>query len=160
MSIDLIAGENSIGAWLSGAFLIISSTITAVIASRRGWYPWIPFTIFFMLLAIDEKFMIHEAIKRKIVFSNFGKTSEPVYWIGEIPVILAACVGAVVAWILWKNVSRYHWLIAAGVIFGIASVTFDVLTLGVLWEDSFKLIGEMAICSVLVIELNHQLVRN
>src|SRR4051812_33029985 len=87
----IIGGENSVGSWMSGVLLVISSTLSAVIASKRRWYPWILFSVFFMLLAIDENFMIHEAIKRRIIFSNFERTNDAVYWIGEIPVVMAAC---------------------------------------------------------------------
>jgi len=151
--VQVIAGEDSAGSWMSGALLIISATTTAFIA-RRGWNPWFIFTIFFVLLAIDENFMIHEAIKRSIVFTSYEQTNQPGDWIGELPVIIAACVGAIVAWIMWKHIDKnMRWLIVVGVLFGAASVTFDVLAMGVLWEDSFKLIGELAVCCALVNEL-------
>jgi len=150
----IIGGEDSVGAWMSGTLLIISSTTTAIIASRRGWYPWMIFAVFFILLAIDENFMIHEAIKRHIVFVRYEASGDPVYWIGELPVIIAACIGAFVAWIMWRNVDRnVRWLIAAGVIFGSISVTMDVVAFGILLEDSCKLIGELAVASALVWEV-------
>jgi hypothetical protein len=153
----IIGGEDSIGSWMSGVLLVISSTLSGVIASKRTWYPWILLSLFFMLLAIDENFMIHEAIKRWIIFSNFETTHEPVYWIGEIPVVIAACFGAVVAWIMWRNADqRFRWLIIAGALSGAASVTIDVLSMGVIWEDSFKLLGELAITSLLTLEFQNK----
>ncbi|MEI9918874.1 MAG: hypothetical protein WDO14_08720 [Bacteroidota bacterium] len=153
----IIGGENSVGEWMSGVLLVISATVTAVDALRRGWRPWMIFSLFFILLAVDENFMIHEAIKRHIVFSSFEKTNHPIYWIGELPVILAACFGAVVAWMLWKNIDKgIRWLIPAGVIFEIASVTIDVMSAGVLWEDSLKLIGELCVTSALGYDVQKQ----
>src|ERR1041385_7841820 len=102
----IIGGEDSVGSWMSGVLLIISATITAIAVLKRGWWPWMIFTIFFILLAVDENFMIHEAIKRHIVFTTFESTKHPVYWKGELPVIFAACNGFVVAWIMWKNIDR------------------------------------------------------
>jgi hypothetical protein len=153
----IIGGEDSVGSWMSGTLLIISSTTTAIIASKRGWFPWIIFSLFFFLLAIDENFMIHEAIKRQIVFVRYEASGDPVYWIGELPVIIAACIGAVVAWVMWKNVDRQvRWLIITGVFFGAISVTMDVVAFGVLWEDSCKLIGELAVASALVWNVQKQ----
>jgi len=147
----IIGGENSVGSWISGVLLVISATATAIIASKFGWWPWLIFTVFFVLLAVDENFMIHEAIKRQIIFTSFERTNSPGYWRGELPVIFAACNGLVVAWIMWKSIDRnVRWLIVAGVIFGTTSVTIDVISAGVLWEDSFKLISELFIASALV----------
>jgi len=149
----IIGGEDSVGSWMSGVLLVISSTLSAVIASKRGWYPWILFSLFFILLAVDENFMIHEAIKRWIIFSNFEKTNEPVYWIGEIPVVAAAFFGAAVAWVMWRRVdARFRWLIIAGATFGSLSVTIDIFSMGVIWEDSFKSIGELAVACAMVME--------
>lgn len=153
----IIGGEDSVGSWMSGVLLVISSTLSAVIASMRRWYPWTLFSIFFMLLAIDENFMIHEAIKRWIIFTNFEKTNEPVYWIGEIPVVLAACFGIAIAWVLWKHTAgNVRWLIVAGGLFGAASVAIDVASSGIIWEDSFKLLGELSITNLLVLEFQNK----
>lgn len=158
---DFLVGEDSVGEWLSGALLIMSSTIAAIIASKRGWSPWAVFSVFFFLLAIDENFMIHEAIKRTIVFTSYEQTNQPVYWIGEIPVIIVACIGAIVAWIMWKNINKkFRWLIIVGVVFGTLSVIFDVLSLGVTWEDRFKLLGELAVACSLATEVQHDLIKN
>lgn len=147
----VIAGENSVGAWVSEVLLIISATTTAIIASKRGWYPWIVFSLFFILLAVDEHFMIHESLKMQLVFVAYEATSKPTYWLGELPVIVAACLGLVVAWIMWKHSDRQaRWLIIVGVAFGTISVIIDVLAAGVLWEDLCKLIGELAVTSALV----------
>jgi hypothetical protein len=153
----IVGGEDSAGSWMSGVLLTISATITAIIASKRGWWPWMMFSMFFILLAVDENFMIHEAIKRHIVFTTFESTNHPDYWKGELPVIFAACNGLVVAWIMWRNVdNRVRWLVVSGVIFGTTSVTIDVLSAGVLWEDSCKLIGELCVACALAWEVSRE----
>jgi hypothetical protein len=147
----IIGGEDSVGSWMSGVLLVISATTTAIMASKRGWWPWMIFSVFFILLAVDENFMIHEAIKRHIVFTTFESTDHPVYWKGELPVIFAACNGLLVAWIMWKHIDKsVRWMVVTGVIFGTTSVIIDVLSAGVLWEDSCKLIGELSVTSALV----------
>lgn len=159
--VSVIAGEDSVGSWMSGVLLVISSITTAFIASKRGWYPWAVFATFFMLLAIDENFMIHEAMKRMLVFTRYEATDHPVYWVGELPVMIAALIGAFVARIMSRNINRdLRWLIAGGVIFGTASVIIDVLTMGVLWEDGFKLIAELAVTCALVTEAQNIQNRN
>lgn len=151
--VAVIAGEKSVGSWMSGVLLIISSTTTVFIALKRGWYPWAVFAMFFMLLAIDENFMIHEAMKRMLVFTRYEATNQPVYWVGEIPVIIAAVAGAGVAWVMSRHVNRdLRWLIATGVLFGSASVIIDVFSIGVLWEDCLKLIAELSVTCALVTE--------
>ena len=153
----IIAGEDSVGSWMSGVLLIISAAVSANAASVRKPYPWLLFTIFFALLAVDENFMIHEGLKRWIVFSRFEATGEAVYWIGELPVIAGAFVGALVAFVMWRHVDqKARWLIALGVIFGLISVTMDVVAYGVVWEDSCKLIGELAVTSALVWDVQKQ----
>lgn len=152
--VRIIAGENSVGSWMSGVLLVISSTACAIISMRRGWYPWTLLSTFFILLAIDENFLIHESLKRKIVFVTYEQTNQAIYWLGELPVIGMAVVGMIVAWILWKHLQlSIRWLIPLGAFFGICSVTIDVLGLGVLLEDSLKLFAELAVACALVTEL-------
>lgn len=159
--VRIFAGEDSVGSWMSGVLLIISSTVAAAVALRRGWYPWFPFAIFFLLLAVDENFMIHEAMKRSIVFVTYERTNHAIYWMGELPVVVAAGIGAAVAWVLSRNIDRtLRWLIGIGVLFGSCSVVIDILSVGVFWEDSCKLAGELAVTCALVEELEGELSGN
>ncbi len=152
--VGVVAGEDSVGTWMSGVLLTISATICGLLSMKRSWYPWMIFCVFFMLLAIDEDFMIHESMKRWIIFSGYNQPKDPEYWMGEIPVVLGAVLGAVIASILWKNLNgTIRWLVPLAVLLGIASVVIDVMAAGALWEDSFKLLAEWAITSALVAEI-------
>ncbi len=147
----VVSGESSVGTWMSGVLLIISATLTLVLGMQKKWSPWLFITAFFILLAVDERFMIHEKLKEWIVFS-FKLTRED-FLIAEIPVILGAFLGAFIAVILWgemKNRSRVFLLFA--VTLGITSVIIDVLAAGVLWEDGLKILAELSLtCSLLKI---------
>jgi hypothetical protein len=150
----IVAGEDSVGSWMSGTLLTMCATITGIIAMKRKWYPWLIFTIFFIALAIDENFMIHEAMKRTLVFTNYEQTGKPNDWIGEIPIIVASLFGALIASILWTNLDNsIKWIIPMAAALGSASVVMDVMAVGVLWEDLLKLIAELLVTCALILEL-------
>ncbi len=156
--VRVFAGENSVGSWMSGVLLVISATTTAVLALRRGAYPWFLFTVFFMLLAIDENFMIHEAMKRSLVFVSYERTRDAAYWLGELPVMIGGAIGVIAAWMMAKHLAgNIRWLVGVGVLFGSASIVIDILSWGVLWEDILKLLGELAVTCALVTELEMEL---
>ncbi|HZY78208.1 MAG TPA: hypothetical protein VFE50_01700 [Cyclobacteriaceae bacterium] len=147
--LTVVAGEASVGTWASGMLLVISATISLIFGMRRGWFPWSVISLFFLILALDERFMFHEGLKTDIIM-GFDKPGI----FAELPVILGAFVGLIVSITLWKkfhNTARK--LLVAAVVFGVASVTIDVFALGVFWEDSFKLIAELAISCAFLSEV-------
>lgn len=149
----IIAGESSIGTWMSGVLLVIASTVSFIIGMRKKWFPWYPMAAFLMLLALDERFMFHEHLKEHIIFSlkDAYKTSR---WIYELPVMAGACIGVFVTWQLWrylKNNSRI--LLLGATLLGSASVVFDVLAAGVLWEECCKLLAELLLACMLIKEV-------
>ena len=144
----VIVGESSVGTWISGALLIISGSFCLITGMREG-YIWFLITAFFFGLAMDERFMFHEQLKERLIFTF--RLSRSLFWIYELPVILAALGGGFVAYLLWtklNGISRIFLLCA--VIFGTSSVVFDVFALGVLWEECFKLLAEVLISGALL----------
>jgi hypothetical protein len=144
----VFAGEDSVGTWMSGALLIFSASRCLFIGMNERWYPWLLLASFFLLLALDERFMFHELVKERILFSH-NHTSRPVY---ELPVIIGAGLGVWAALLLWRHTllpSRILILGAAAL--GTTSVVIDVLAAGVLWEECCKILAEMlAACALLV----------
>jgi hypothetical protein len=149
----IIGGEASVGTWMSGVLLIMCATLSLVIGTQRSFYPWLLFFVFFILLAIDERFMFHEALKQHIIFA-YGHGKVPSRWLYEIPVIAGALFGAFMATLLWRYLraaSRPFLILVA--LLGAASVTIDVLSAGLLWEECFKLLAELTMACVLLREL-------
>jgi hypothetical protein len=142
------AGESSAGTWLSGALLTICAAVCIVLGMRENGWQWFGIAVFFLLLAADEHFMLHEQLKEHLIFTDHTR-SRSVY---ELPVLGGAAIGLVVSFVLWKLLQgsgRYLLLTAIG--FGAVSVAMDVLTAGVLWEDACKLLGELAITCALLL---------
>jgi hypothetical protein len=137
----VIAGEASVGTWMSGVLLITCAVLSLVHGIQWGWYPWFLSSSFFFLLAADERFMFHEQMKDFIIFSY----SHAPLLMHELPVVVAACAGGFVAWTLWKHLARGKIFLIGGVVLGLASVVFDIFSLGVLWEECFKLFGELSL---------------
>lgn len=149
----VIAGESSVGTWASGMLLVMSATTSLLFGMRRGWFPWSVVAIFFLVLALDERFMLHEHVKGRIIFF-YGLDPARQHLIAELPVIAGAVLGAMVAFILWRQVRRPgRMLLVGAIVLGIASVTIDVLALGVLWEDSFKVFAELMVVCALLMEV-------
>ncbi len=149
----IIAGESSVGTWMSGVLLIMSATISLIIAIRQNSYRWILVTAFFIMLAVDERFMVHEQLKERIIFSFQTATR----WIYELPVIVGACIGVLVVLFLWKyfdGTSRL--LLVCAAMLGTASVITDVLAAGVLWEECFKLVAELLMPCALLRKVDEQ----
>jgi hypothetical protein len=148
----VLAGENSVGSWMSDTLLIFIASLCLFNSMHDRSHPWILFAGFFLLLALDERFMFHEQIKEHIIFSS-GTTSR---WVYELPVIAGACIGSWIAVLLWRHLSsRSRVLLLLATIFGIASVTVDVFAAGIVWEECFKLFAELLMACALL--LNHSL---
>lgn len=112
---------------------------------RQHTWLWFCVTVFFFLLALDERFMFHEQIKEFIIFSLHNPTTAS-RWLYELPVMAGACVGLYIVYVLWPHIpsaSRTLLLCATGL--GFLSVVFDIQSAGVLWEECFKLIAELLV---------------
>jgi hypothetical protein len=134
-----ISGEQSPGTWMSGVLLLLSAGLSLSLSFRR-MFPWMIIFVFFLVLAIDERFMIHEQLKERVVFA-YPRASRFLY---ELPVMLAACVGSVVAWVLFSELDTAGRVLLAGAaLLGATSVIIDVLAAGVLVEDAAKLLAEL-----------------
>lgn len=152
----VIAGENSVGTWMSGVLLVISGTISLLIGMRQEKIFWFVTASFFLLLACDERFMFHEQLKEKIIFSLSTNTRvSPL--IAELPVLAGACLGAIMTYLLWRHFNiKSRLLLMLAMLLGSASVIIDVLSTGVFWEECLKLTGELAICCSMILNVNTQ----
>jgi hypothetical protein len=148
-----ISGEASAGTWLSGVLLIISATLSLVTGMDRQPWTWFSIAAFFLILALDERFMFHEQLKEQIIFRTYDKDLPQAWY--ELPVIAGACMGAGVAFLLWQQLSRDGRILLAGAAtLGLASVTIDVLATGpILLEDGSKLLAELLVTCALVLNL-------
>lgn len=154
----VFAGESSVGAWLSDTLLVIATTLSLVIVMQKGWFPWLLFTMFFCLLALDERFMFHEQIKERIIFSSY-KVIATNRWVYELPVILGSLLGLLIAILLWRNIKpKGKFLLFTAVFWGSISVIFDILTSGVIIEEIAKLLAELMVVFALIyeVELPHK----
>lgn len=143
----VITGEASVGTWMSGALLIISATLCLITGMRHRIFPWLAIAAFFFVLALDERFMFHERLKTFIIFSYAPQPR----WLCELPVIAGAMGGAAIALVLRKQLDpAERLLLAAAVMLGTASVIFDILAAGALWEDCFKLMAELLVACALL----------
>lgn len=150
----VIAGESSVGTWMSGVLLVISATLMLVFGVQNGLMPWIPLSMFFFLLSVDERFMFHEALKERLLFI----LPAPWLWVVQLPVILGSLIGFFLVLFLSKKIlsSRRVWLYMV-LLFGGASVVFDIMEAGVFLEEVFKLAGELLFVLLLVGEVRSSL---
>ncbi|MBY0425103.1 MAG: hypothetical protein K2Q22_05655, partial [Cytophagales bacterium] len=140
-------GESSVGTWVSGVLLVISGSTTLILGVSHRKQPWWLLSAFFFMLATDERFMFHEQAKEFLVFTLGFRHK----WLVELPVVIGAVFGFLAAYVLWKYLEGINRaLLGCAVILGFASVIFDILSLGVLWEESFKLSGELLITCALL----------
>ena len=145
----VFAGEGSVATWMSGALLMISATLCLVSFMRRNNVDWFIITVFFFILALDERFMFHEQLKTKIIFVLHPARHSR--WIYEMPVIAGAITGAFISWRLWRQLEQPgRLLLAAAILLGSASVVIDILAKGVLPEEGCKLVAELlVVCALL-----------
>jgi hypothetical protein len=148
----VIVGESSVGTWMSGTLLIIAASLSIVMGIQKGWFPWIIFVAFFLLLALDERFMFHEQIKEGIIFN----TNNSVAWrcVYDLPVLFGAFVGLIITLLLWRNLcSLGKILLIFAMLLGSISVLFDILSTGAFIEDGCKLLAELCLACALVGEV-------
>lgn len=151
--VRVLSGEDSVGTWVSSLLLASCTTLSLVIAMKRGYLPWLPFMLFFLLLALDERFMFHENLKQSILFASHPPRPATSLQ-GELPVIAASFLGAVVAVLLWKNVQRRNrTFLVLATAFGSVSVLLDVLHYQMVMEDLSKVLGELCIANCLLGEI-------
>ncbi|HYC85148.1 MAG TPA: hypothetical protein VEB86_07990 [Chryseosolibacter sp.] len=150
--IYVIAGENSVATWLSGTLLTFMAALSVAIGMRSTWNPWTFFFGFFILLALDERFMFHENLKERIMFGSPDVST----WYFELPVILGSVAGLLMSYVLWRQLTHAgRVMLAFGVAFGSASVAIDIAAGGVIAEESFKLAAELLIVCALIYQLQH-----
>jgi hypothetical protein len=150
----VISGESSVGTWISGVLLITAAVLSIVIGMQKGWFPWILFVIFFIILALDERFMFHEQLKEQMIF-NMKPVSASWHWIYELPVLFGSFVGVLIAILLWQYLCRKGKILLLCAIFlGSISVVFDILSAGVFIEDGLKLLAELFIAIALIGEVD------
>ena len=151
---SVIAGEDSVGTWMSGVLLVVCAAVSISIGVKENKILWLAFAFFFFVLACDERFMFHEQLKEKIIFA-FGSTTGLPRWVAELPVLVGAIVGVFMSYLLWQlltGISKF--LLVLATVFGAASVIIDVMSSGVLWEECFKLTGELAMTCSLLLKLD------
>ena len=145
--LQAISGESSAGTWLSGVLLVVCATCSLFAGMQSYNWKWYAITSFFLLLAADERFMFHERLKEWLIFADHTRP----FWFYEAPVLLGAVVGVVVALTLLRMLSGWRRaLLIAGVFLGSVSVIMDVFAAGVLFEDVFKLLAELAVACALL----------
>lgn len=150
-----ITGESSAGTWLSGALLLFCAAFSLVVAMQNNSAIWYLVSTFFILLAADERFMFHEQIKEKIIFTFHG--TELSRWIVELPVIIGALAGMVITRLLWVELSgNARLFLVCGAAFGTVSVFFDVFAAGVLFEEMGKLLAELCVTLSLLQKVNRR----
>jgi hypothetical protein len=145
----VIAGESSVGTWMSGVLLISCAMVSLIIGMKIGWWPWRPTTVFFFLLALDERFMFHEQVKERLVFSYhsiFGSS----HLFYELPVMIGASLGVLMTYLLWQHLRDSRLLLLSAALLGALSVVFDITSAGVVLEECFKLLGELMLVVALV----------
>lgn len=148
----VLAGENSVGTWMSGTLLIFMFALSFVLSMKERRHPWLFLSAFFMLLALDERFMFHERMKEWIIFSSHGHA--PSRWIYEMPAMAGACAGVFVAIILFRYLSGISRILLLCVVpLGLASVLIDILAGGVFPEECFKLLAELLMVCALVVKV-------
>jgi len=148
--VKVIGGEDSVGTWMSDALLIFMAASCLFISMNRRWYPWLLFAAFFMFLALDERFMFHEQLKQRILFSFV--TIQLSRWVYELPVIIGAMVGIGLSFVLWRFLpASGRMLLPCVVALGATSVAIDVIGAGVLWEESCKLMAELLMACTLLL---------
>jgi hypothetical protein len=153
--LSVIAGENNVGTWMSGFLLIFSATICLIMGIKDARFPWLLLFGFFLCLAADEQFMIHEFIKQRIIFLGGGKANTS-RWLYELPVLIGTCVGMVMIALLWKVLhgnSRTLLVFAASL--GTLSVLIDIFAMGAFWEDTLKVFAELSITLSLLDRVTH-----
>jgi hypothetical protein len=155
--VSVLSGENSVGTWVSGFLLAACAALCLAVAMRRGPLPWLLFMVFFTGLALDERFMFHEQLKEYILFSAAppqpGVSTFRAY-AGELPVILAALLGAVVAFLIWRKAKpRNRAFLFLASVLGSLSVSLDVIRCQMVLEDLSKVLGELCITFCLLGEV-------
>lgn len=138
--------ESSAGTWISSMLLVAGATIALLISSlAQKRTLWLFLAVILFLLAADERFMIHEYLKKVILFNVFDGDWKRMGMIDEIPVVLAAVSGGVLSFWLFRirQSAVQSLLLACAVSSGAASVILDVFRIIPVAEEIFKHAAEL-----------------
>ena len=138
--------ESSAGTWVSSMLLVAGATTALLIASQMQKRTlWVILAGMLFLLAADERFMIHEYLKKVILFTLFEGNWKRMGKADEIPVVLAAVSGGILSFRLFRirQTVTARLLLGCAVILGITSVVIDVLCLSPVTEEICKLVAEL-----------------
>jgi len=153
-----LAGESSVGTWLSGVLLVLSAAFCLIIGLRQKTVLWFGTTAFLLLLALDERFMFHEQMKERLVFIFHSALNAP--WLCELPVLFASAVGVCISFLLWKEFTATNRVLLGFTVgLGLVSVAFDVWAAGVLIEECAKLFAELILSCALVRQVETEVLR-
>lgn len=138
--------ESSAGTWVSSMLLVTGATISLIISSLgKKRTLWLILTVMLFSLAADERFMIHEYLKKMILFNIFEGDWKRMGRIDEMPVVLASISGSMLSfWLFRIRQSAVRRVLLAFVVFsGAVSVIFDVFRINPVAEEICKHAAEL-----------------
>jgi hypothetical protein len=143
---QIFVSERGAATWVSSMLLSCAAAVailTGVLSNKK--YLWFFFACALLFLTADERFMIHEYLKHCILYYLFQNDPHRMGYTGDLPVVAAGIAGAAVAALFFIRTATLssRLLIAAMVICGGLSVTFDVLYINAVGEEVLKLTAEL-----------------
>ncbi|HOX43538.1 MAG TPA: hypothetical protein PK668_08070 [Myxococcota bacterium] len=121
--------EDSPVAWLTSALFCMTAAL-ALIPAARGARPWLHGLVgaWCAAAALDEWFMLHEALKERILFGAYGGDLRGMGIVGDLPLAaFAALGGGLFLWLTWRTprlAPRVCWLVGLGL--GGLALAFDL----------------------------------
>jgi len=130
-----IASEQTPMTWLQSVVLVVAgcaSALVALLAARigdRDGRPWWLLAVGFSVLALDERFALHERVRDGYLAPR-GVTVPFLPWVapGDFVVLTIALVGLAALPLVWRGVGDDVWArraLVLGVVLAVASVGLD-----------------------------------
>jgi hypothetical protein len=152
--VQIFTSERGVGTWVSSMLLCCAATSALLCGTlSRRKILWCSLGGLLLILAADERFMIHEYFKHCIVYYLFHSDASRMGIAGDIPVLVAGTIGLAVA-LRFIVIARFLYvrlLILGVVLCGGLSVVFDVMYVFTVSEEVLKIISEL-ICLVWLME--------